>query len=172
MAILTATYSANTAITFDISGLGTSSSFVAGRESTEINNSVTLYMDAIVNVRPIAGHAVTAPVVGQYIGLWVWGADTSLATNAIDVLDGLDSAETLSHAAVLNSLKMVAAPAVTVITPVGLLYPIMPFSVAKALDLLVLPKFWGLYLAHNHVGALAAAQSTRFSFNGISYTST
>lgn len=172
MAILTATYSANTAITFDISSLATSTTFLAGRESTQVDNTTNLYMDAIVNVRPIAGHAVTAPVVGQYIGLWVWGADTSLATNAIDVLDGVDSLETLSHAGVLNSLKMVAAPAVTVITPVGLLYPIMPFSIAKALDLLVLPKFWGLYLAHNHAGALAAAQSALFSFNGVTYTST
>lgn len=171
MPIQTARYSANTAITFDISSLAASTSFVAGRESTQIDNTTSLYLDAIVNVRPIAGHATTAPVVGQYIGIWVWGADTSLATNAIDVLDGTDSAETLTHVAVLNSLQQIRAPAVTVATA-ALLYPVMPFSVAKALDLLVLPKFWGLYLAHNHAGALAAAQSALFSFNGITLEST
>ena len=37
--VLTTTYSANTAITMDISSLGTSSTFLAGYESTEIDNT-------------------------------------------------------------------------------------------------------------------------------------
>lgn len=170
MAVLTTTYSANTAITFDISSLGTSSTFVAGRESTQIDNTTTQYIDCIVNVDGITGHASTAPTIGQVIALYVWGADTSLATTAIDVLDGTDSAETLSHVSVLNSLRFAAAPAVTVATA-ALVYFIQPFSVAQLFGG-VMPKFWGLYLAHNHTGALAAAQSGLFSFNGITYTST
>lgn len=164
------TYSANTAITFDISSLGTSSTFVAGRESTQIDNTSTLYLDAIVNVDGITGHASTAPTVGQEIRLYCWGADTSLATTAIDVLDGTDSAETLSHVSVLQSLRPAGAAAVTVATA-GLVYYLLPFSVA-ALFGGVLPKFWGLFLAHNHTGALAASQSGLFSFNGITYTHT
>lgn len=169
MAEIKTTYSSNTAITFDISSLGTSSTFVAGRESTQIDNTSTLYIDALVNVKGITGHASTAPTVGQTINLYVWGADTSLATTAIDVLDGTDSAETLAHVSVLNSLRFVAAPAVTVATA-GLVYYIQPFSVAQLFGG-VMPKFWGLYLAHNHTGALAASQSGLFSFNGITYTS-
>jgi hypothetical protein len=168
--VITQTYSANTAITFDLSSLGTSSTFVAGRESTQIDNTSTQYVDALVNVKGITGHASTAPTVGQLIALYVWGADTSLATTAIDVLDGTDSAETLGHVSVLNSLRLAAAPAVTVATA-ALVYYIQPFSVA-ALFGGVMPKFWGLYLAHNHTGALAAAQTGLFSFNGITYTST
>lgn len=168
--VLTQTYSANTAITFDLSSLGTSSSFVAGRESTQIDNTSTMYDDCLVNVKGITGHASTAPTVGQYIGLWVWGADTSLATTAIDVLDGTDSAETLSHVSVLNSLKFAAAPTVTVATA-ALVYYIQPFSVA-ALFGGVMPKFWGLYAAHNHTGALGASNNSLFSFNGITYTAT
>jgi len=160
-------YSSNTAITFDISSLGGSSTFVAGRESSQIDNTSNLYDDCIVNVDGITGHASTAPTVGQYIGLWLWGADTSLATTAIDVLDGTDSAETLSHASVLNSLKFVAAPTVTVATA-GLVYYIQPFSVASFFGG-NMPKFWGLYLAHNHNGALAASQSGLFSYNGIKH---
>lgn len=170
MAVLTQTLSSNTAITFDISSLGTSSSFVAGRESTQIDNTSTNYVDAIVNVKGITGHASTAPTVGQVIALYAWGADTSLATTAIDVLDGTDSAETLSHVSVLNSLRFVAAPMVTVATA-GLVYYIQPFSVASLFGG-VMPKFWGLYLAHNHTGSLAASQSGLFSFNGVTYTST
>ena len=168
--ILTTTYSSNTAITFDISSLATSSTFVAGRESTQIDNTTTQYVDCLVNVDGITGHASTAPTVGQLIALYAWGADTSLATTAIDVLDGTDSAETLSHVSVLNSLRFAGAAAVTVATA-GLVYYIQPFSIASLFGGVV-PKFWGLYLAHNHTGALAAAQTSLFSFNGITYTST
>lgn len=162
------TYSSNTAITFDISSLGTSSTFVAGRESSQIDNTSNLYVDAIVNVKGITGHASTAPTVGQMINLWVWGADTSLGTTAIDVLDGTDSAETLGHVSVLNSLKLAGSAMVTVASA-GLVYYIQPFSVASLFGG-VMPKFWGLYLAHNHTGALAASQSGLFSYNGITYT--
>jgi hypothetical protein len=168
--VLTQTYSSNTAITFDLSSLATSSTFVAGRESTQIDNTSTQYIDCIVNVDGITGHASTAPTVGQMIQLYVWGADTSLATTAIDTLDGTDSAETLSHVSVLNSLRLAAAPTVTVATA-ALVYYIMPFSVASLFGG-VMPKFWGLYVAHNHTGALGASNSGLFSFNGITYTNT
>lgn len=170
MAVLTQTLSANTAITFDLSSLGTSATFVAGRESTQIDNTATNYADAIVSVKGITGHASTAPVVGQYIGIWVWGADTSLATTAIDTLDGTDSAETLSHASVLNSLRFAGAPTVTVATA-ALVYYQMPFGVA-ALFGGMMPKFWGLFAAHNHAGALGVSNNSLFSFNGVTYTST
>lgn len=168
--VKTITYSANTAITFDISSLGTSSTFVAGRESSEIDNTSNLYLDAIVNVDGINGHASTAPTVGQEIRLYVWGADTSLGTTPIDVLDGTDSTETLGHVSVLNSLRLVGAPAVTVATA-NLKYYIMPFSVAACFGG-IMPKFWGLYLAHNHTGSLAGSQSGLFSYNGITLTDT
>lgn len=170
MAVVTITYSANTAITFDISSLGTSATFVAGRESTEIDNTSNQYVDCLVNVDGITGHASTAPTIGQEIRLYCWGADTSLATTPIDVLDGADSAETLGHVSVLNSLRLAGITSVSVATA-GLLYYIQPFSVA-ALFGGVMPKFWGLFLSHNHTGALAAAQSALFSYNGIKYTTT
>jgi hypothetical protein len=167
MATAQLTYSANTAITFDISSLGTSASFVAGRESTEIDNTSNRYIDCLVNVKGITGHASTAPTIGQLIALYCWGADTSLATTPIDTLDGTDSAETLAHVSVLNSLRLAGSASVTVATA-GLVYYIQPFSVAQLFGG-IMPKFWGLYLAHNHTGALAAAQSGLFSFNGIKY---
>lgn len=168
--VLTIPQSADTAITFDISSLATSSTFLAGRESSQIDNTGTQYADVMVYVKPITGHASTAPTAGQMIQLYVWGSKESLATTAIDVLDGTDSAETLSHASILNSLKPVASPAVTVATA-GLAYHIEPFSVA-ALFGGIMPKFWGLFLSHNHTGALAASQSALFSYAGVSPTNT
>lgn len=164
MPILSINYSVNTAITMDISSLAASGSFLSGVESTEINNTVTLYRDAIVNVDGIVAGA-TLPVVGQMIQLYVWGAHVSLGAAPIDALDGLASVETLSHASVLQSLKYVAAPAVTVATA-SLSYFIQPFSVASFFGG-SMPKFWGLYLAHNHAGALAATQASKFTFAGI-----
>lgn len=163
-------YSANTAIAIDLSSLATSGTFLVGVESTQVDNTTTRYDDVLVNVKGITGHATTAPVVGQYVGIWVWGADTSLATTAIDTLDGLTSAETLSHAAVLNSLKFAASPTVTVATA-ALGYYAQPFTVAGLFGG-VMPKFWGLFAAHNHAGALGATNNSLFSFNGITYTVT
>lgn len=167
MSTATINYGSNTSITFDVSSLGTSSTFVAGRESSEVDNTTNKYIDCIVTCDGINGHASTAPTVGQMIQLYAWGSDVSLATTPIDVLDGTDSAETLGHVSVLNSLRFVAAPLVTVATA-NLKYWIMPFSIAALFDG-VMPKFWGLYLAHNHTGALAASQSSIWSYYGVKY---
>ncbi len=168
MATSTINYGSDTAITFDVSSLGTSSTFLAGRESTQIDNTTNKFVDAIVTCDGILGHASTAPTVGQQIQLYLWGSDVSLATTPIDVLDGTDSAETLAHDSVRQSLRLVAAPTVTVATA-GLKYYILPFSVASYFD--QMPKFWGLFLAHNHTGALAATQSGIWSYYGIKFDS-
>lgn len=160
-------YSSNTAITFDVSSLGTSSTFVAGRESNEVDNTSNKYVDALVQVDGITGHASTAPTVGQEIRLYVWGQDTSAASQNLDVLDGVDSAKTLGHVSVLNSLKLAGIATVTVASA-GLKYYILPFSVAQLFGG-IMPKYWGLYLAHNQTGSLAASQSGLFSYNGIKY---
>lgn len=170
MADLTNVKAAATALTMDISGLATSSTLLAGLESAEVNAGDVF--DYIVNVDPIKGHNSTAPTIGQRIELYLWGADTSLATTAIDVLDGTSSAETLSHDAVRKSMHLVAAPAVTVATA-ALTYPVMPFTIARYFGGVV-PDYWGLFLAHNHTGALSddAANEALFSYQTVTPTST
>lgn len=167
MATATINYSSDTAITFDLSSLGTSSTFVAGRESTEVDNTTNKYIDAIVFVKGITGHASTAPTIGQSIALYAWGSTVSLGTTAIDVLDGTDSAETLGHVSVLNSLRLAGTAVVTVATA-ALSYYIQPFSVAQLFGG-VLPPYWGLYVFHNHTGALGASNNSLFSYRGIKY---
>lgn len=157
------------AIGIDLSALGTSATFVAGRESDEVDNTALNYMNALVNCNGIAGHASTAPTVGQVINLYCWGADTTLGTTPIDVLDGTDSAETLGHVSVLNNLAFVDSVAVTVATA-ALTYYFKPFTIAPLFGG-VMPDFWGLFLAHDHTGALAAAQTGLFTYQGITYTS-
>jgi len=166
--VLTQTYSANTAITLDLSSLGASSTFVAGRESTQIDNTTTQYVDAIVNVLGITESA-SAATAYQGINVYVWGADTSLATTAIDTLDGTDSAETITLPT-LQSLRL-AGRAFTTVTTASQVYYFMPFSIAQLFGG-VMPKFWGLFVATDLTGGLAAAMSGKFSFNGITYTNT
>ena len=165
MAVTTVVYSANTAITLDLSSLGTSSTFIAGRESTQIDNTTNKYHDAIVMSDGITGGS-TAPAVGQLIAVYAWGSDVSLATTAIDTLVGTDAARTIT-ATTLAALRLLAP--IPVVTATGsLVYRMQPTSVA-ALFGGVLPKFWGLFVAHNHTGALAAGNSAKFEFVGIKY---
>lgn len=154
----------------DISSLATSSTFLGGFESGEVDNTTTRWDDFIVNIDGILGHATTAPVIGQQIQIFIWGSKVSLASTPIDVLDGTASVETLGHDSVRQSLRLVAAPTVTAATA-ALKYYAQPFSVAQFFGGNQ-PTFWGLFLAHNHAGALAAAQSGLFSYQGIKYTAT
>lgn len=159
--------SASQPITLDLSALPSSSTFVAGIESGQVDNSSNLFVDAMVYVKPITGHASTAPTIGQQIQVYLWGAEQSLGTTAIDTLDGTSSTETLSHVSILRSLRAVAAPEVTVATA-ALSYIVQPFSVAQYFGG-NMPLFWGLYVAHNHTGALGAANNNLFSYRGLKY---
>jgi hypothetical protein len=166
MATATVSYSSNTAITMDLANLGSSTTFVAGRESSQIDNTTNKYIDCIVSGSVSVG---TNPTVNRVINVYVWGADTSLATAAIDVLDGTDSAETLTNTGVLASLRYGAGVSVTAATS-DVAYPVLPFSVA-ALFGGVMPKFWGLFVAHDTVAALrnTAVNTNSFEFVGVKY---
>lgn len=166
MATTTVNYAANAAITMDLANLGSSATFAAGRESTQIDNTSNKYIDALVSGKISVG---TSPTANTTIAVYVWGADTSLATTAIDVLDGTDSAETLTNTGILNALKLGAAIAVPATTS-DVQYEVLPFSVASLFGG-VMPKFWGLYVAHNTGVNLrnTAVNTNSLEFVGIKY---
>lgn len=166
MATGTINYSANTGITMDLDGLATSSTLIAGRESNEIDNTTNKYMDCLVQGKVKVG---TTPTANTTIAVYVWGADTSLATTAIDVLDGTDSAETLTNTGVLGSALRLGAAIGVLVNTSDITYNIAPFSVAQLFGG-IMPKFWGLFVAHNTGVNLHATDNTNFfSFNGIKY---
>ena len=160
--------SAVIAITMDLSALPTSSSFLTGVESNQIDNTGLNYIDALLYIKGITGHATTAPAIGQSINVYVWGSDVSLAVTPIDVLDGVASAETLSHEQVLKALRLAGAAAATS-TVAALVYRIEPVSIA-ALFGGVMPKFWGCYGAQSQAGALGAANNNLLSYVGYTLT--
>lgn len=159
------TYSSPVAITCDLANLATSATFVAGRECTEIDNSSNLYEDAVLQGNISVG---TTPTAGTSIVLFGWGAQQSLATTPIDVLDGTDSAETLTNTGVLASLRPLAVLTVLANTS-DIAYPVVCRSVCAAMGWKVLPKFWGFFVAHNTAVNLrnTAVNTDSISYQGI-----
>lgn len=145
MATAVLNYAAAAAITMDLANLASSSTFVAGRESSQVDNTSNKYLDAIVRGAISVG---TTPTANTEIRVYVWGALVSLATTPIDVLDGTDSAETLTNTGILAALRLAATISVYATTS-DVAYPIPAFSVAQALGLAELPPFWGLFVTHN-----------------------
>jgi hypothetical protein len=166
MATSTVNYSTNTAITMDLANLGSSTTFVAGRESSQVDNTTDKYMDCLVSGFISVG---TTPTANTTINVYVYGADTSLATKNLDVLDGTDSAETLSNLGILNALRFGSSVSVPVNTS-DFEYIVLPFSVASLFGG-VMPKFWGLYVAHNTAVNLrnTSVNTNSFEFVGIKY---
>lgn len=166
MATLTINYSSNTAITMDLANLGSSATFVAGRESSQIDNTTNKFVDAIVSGQVSVG---TTPTANTQINIYVWGADTSLATTALDVLDGTDSAETLTNVGIRDALRLGASVNVPANTS-DVAYIVLPFSVASLFGG-VLPKFWGLFVAHNTAVNLRnnAVNTNSFEYVGVKY---
>lgn len=167
MSTINIAYSSNVVITMDLTALAASASFVAGRESNEIDNTSNKYLDAIVQGRFLVG---TTPTLPCQLIVYVWGADTSLASTPMDVLDGTDSAETLTNSTVLGCLRVGAAIQILVNTS-DKTYYVLPFSVAQLFGG-IMPKFWGLYVAHNMTAALKtdAGNTNAFSYSGITNT--
>lgn len=166
MAAVTITYSGTgTAITMDLASLGTSSTWLAGRESNQIDNTTNKYVDALVSGRISVG---TTPTINTYIQVFVWGSDVSLATTAIDVLDGVDSAETLTNNGIRDALRVGATILVSATTS-DVAYEVIPFSVA-ALFGGSMPRFWGLFVAHNSgVNLRATTNTDSLKYVGIKY---
>lgn len=166
MATSTVNYSANTAITMDLSALGSSATFVAGRESSQVDNTTNKFVDVLVSGSVSVG---TTPTANTSILIYVYGAETSLASVNLNTLDGTDSAVTLGNVGILNALRLGAAINVPVATT-DVQYIVLPFSVA-ALFGGVVPKFWGLFVAHNTGVNLRsnAINTNSFEYVGIKY---
>jgi len=161
------TYGGNTDFDIDCSSLVTSSTFIGGRESDEIDNTSTLFVDVLVKGQVTVG---TITVADTSILVYVWGSDESLGTTPIDDLDGVDAARTLTNTGVLNSALKIGAVITILVDTDDITYDIQEFSVA---DLFggVMPKFWGLYVTHNTGANLNATNDNLFSYHGITYTS-
>lgn len=169
MATITPSYAAKATITCAVhtTPLASSSSFAIGRESTEIDNSTNKYDDAMVEGKVTVG---TTPTANTEIQIWIYASfHTAMATNAVDVLDGTDSDETISSAGVRGSALRLGASIDVDSATSNRTYWFVPFSVAQLFGG-HMPKFWGIFVTHNTAVALNSTGSNHeFSFTGVMY---
>lgn len=159
-------YGAETAITCDVSSLASSSSRTAGRASTVVDNTSNLYDDAIVSGKIRTG---TSPTVSKQIDVWVYAQRNDTPTYP-DGITGSDAAKTMTSENVRNSALRLAC-SILVDATSDRDYDIAPFAVA-ALFGGIMPRRWGLFVAHDTAVALnATAGNHEFKYSGIHYQS-
>ncbi len=166
MATVITNYAASANITMNLSGLATSASGTAGRESAEIDNSSNKYIDALVSGNISVG---TTPTANTQIVVYAWGSDVSLGTRPIDALIGSDQNVSLTNTGILGMLRWVDTINVLAATS-NVEYPVLPTSIRRLFGG-AMPKFWGLFVTHNTGVALRAdaVNTNSFKYVGVKY---
>lgn len=145
-----------------LASLASDSSLVAGRESTSVDNTSDLAVDAIVGGKVTTG---TTPTTNKQIEVWAIGSydGTSYSGGA-----------TGSDANLTPQAKTLFA-LLTIIPTTGTsnqLYTWGPFSVARAFGG-TMPKKWGIYIVHNTaVNLNATGGNHEVKYTPVKYSST
>lgn len=143
MASLKTEYAASSNLTITLASLGTSSTWLAGRESNEVDNTTTKYLDYLLAGKVTVG---TTPTASTEIRVYVVGLmDDSTYP---DVFDGADSAETVTSAGVGSAFLKLAAVMPVDATTSDRAYYFGPVSVAQLFGG-SLPKKFVVFVAHN-----------------------
>lgn len=143
---------ASAALTITLASLATSSTRTAGRESTAITTADPT-IDYLLAGKITTG---TTPTANKQIDIWVYGSHDD-TPDYPDVIDGTDSAETITSENVRNAALRLAH-VIQVDSTSDRTYYFGPFSVA-ALFGGVLPKTWGAFAAHDTAVNLNATGS-------------
>lgn len=136
-------YAASSAVTISLASLATSATWVAGRESSEVDNTTNKYLDYLLAGKVRVG---TTPTASTEIRVYVVGLldDTTWP----DVFDGTDSAETVTSEGVRDGFAKLAAVMRVDATTSDRDYPFGPVSVA-ALFGGACPKKFVVFVTHN-----------------------
>ena len=159
------TSSVDLTITLASLASGAAGVYTAGQESTAVDNTTNLDIDHLVSGKITLG---TSPTASRQIVVYAYAnlSSSSGTPTYPDVLDGTDSAETFTSTNVMNSaVKFVAA--MTTDATSDRAYYFGPVSVASLFGG-SLPKFWGLYVAHDSGVALnSTAGNHKISYERI-----
>lgn len=143
------------ALTISLASLASGSAgvFTAGQESTAVDNTSNLDVDHLLSGVIRAG---TSPTSGRYINVYAYANISSASGTPTypDVLDGTDSAETFTSANVMNGIVKLVASLIIDSTS-NRDYFFGPISIASLFGG-ALPKFWGVFVAHDTAVALNA----------------
>lgn len=165
MPSITPGYAAPAAVTLDLTSLGSSSDFTAGRESDVVDNSANKYVDVLVSGSVVVG---TAPTINTTIAVYVYAQHDDIPTYQ-DVFDGTGSAETVTSAGVLSGVVRLLGTLFVDSTTTDRVYYLAPTAVAPLFGG-HMPKRWGLFVSHNTGVALKSSLNTgNFAYTGIKY---
>lgn len=156
---------ASTNLTLGLASLGTSSTWVAGRESTSVLNTTNLYFDYLLSGHVKVG---TTPTANTVIEVWVVAKEDD--SNWPDVFDGTDSAETATTRDVLLGFAKLAASLSVDTNTTGRVYSMPNVSIRQLFG--ELPKEFVVFVTHNTgVNTDSTAGSHVFSVTGVYSTS-
>lgn len=142
-------YGSSSNLTMTLASLASDTNLLAGRESTEVDNTTNKYVDYLLSGKITTG---TSPTTAKIIEVHVVGLlDDSTYP---DVFDGTDSNETISTAGTKAGITRLAASIDTTATS-DQGYWFGPVSVA-ALFGGVMPKKFVVFVVHNTAVALNA----------------
>lgn len=144
-----------TAITLTLTSLANA----AARESTAVDNTSTLYLDAFVVVQ--AKLLTGTPASDKVINVYAYGASEVTTPKYPDKVTGSDAAITLDSPTNLRLLGQIQAAASGALTFKG-----GPWSVCQALGLPVLPQKWGIVVENRTNLALDTTGHTAV-FQGV-----
>lgn len=143
MADIKIKYGTEAALTCSVASLGSSSTKVDGRESTAVDNTSTLALDYLLAGKVTTG---TSPTANRVIQIWVYAQVEDTPTYP-DVMDGTDSAESVTSENVRNSAMRLAAT-IVVDSQSNRTYWFGPVSVASLFGG-VCPPRWGIWVVHD-----------------------
>lgn len=117
-------YAASSALTITLASLASSTTLVAGQESTAVDNTSNKYLDYLLAGKITTG---TSPTASRLIEVWV----IALMEDSTypDVFDGTDSAETVVAREALLTYGRLASQIATIATS-NVTYNFGPVSVA------------------------------------------
>lgn len=160
-------YAADAAFTLDLSALASSSSLVAGRESSSVDNTSNKYLDYKISGSFISGTTPTAGGEARLSGVQPQ-EDTPTWP---DVFDGTDSAETITNTAIRDKLPLLWSGDYS--TSSNITYPIVSaLTMVQAFG--IVPHHFLVFFAHSMTATLKtdAANTNSIFYKGIYATST
>lgn len=157
-------YAASSGLTVtNLHSIATSSTWVAGWESGEIDNTTNKYVDYLVTAKLLLGNSATAGEIRVYI---VGKNDDS---EWPDVFDGTESTETWTTTTIRDGCAKLGASTATRADPgTDDTYWIGPFSVASLFGG-VCPDKFVIFITHS-TGVNLAASTNEVNIKGVYYT--
>lgn len=156
-------YAASAAYTITLTGLGSSATWVAGRESTSVSNASNKYLDELVAGR-VHVHESSAVTASTRIEVHAVGTLNDTPTWP-DVFDGTDSAETVTSAGIKDSICRPIASMLVDATTTNRPYFFAPLGIRQLFGD-GLPTEHVLFVTHNTGQNLGATASN----HAISHT--